>query len=195
VVGFLFHRPNKVDYLKYYFLEDYLLGEVRYNFCERKGVLLPEEFFSIVIWKANRAKTKMKDKFLVDGEIVGGEKLKDKVEKLTKLIYEEKDNYKKLDILLSWGFRLPMATAILTILYPEEFTVYDVRVREQLSKHFGQPDISKDISYRKNVIDLYFKDFLPKVNQIAEEKGLSLRDADRYLFGKSFYEDLMKLIK
>ena len=27
-----------------------------------------------------------------------------------------------------WQLRLPMASAILTVLYPEDFTVYDVRV-------------------------------------------------------------------
>jgi hypothetical protein len=31
-----------------------------------------------------------------------------------------------------WGLRLPMASAILTILYPEDFTVSDVRVCQML---------------------------------------------------------------
>ncbi|MGJ9384908.1 hypothetical protein [Salipaludibacillus sp. CF4.18] len=35
-------------------------------------------------------------------------------------------------VMKAWDFRLPMATAILTVLYPDDFTVYDVRVCEQL---------------------------------------------------------------
>jgi hypothetical protein len=46
------------------------------------------------------------------------------------------------DILMrDWGLRLPMASAILTVLFPEEFTVYDQRVCGSLSvsrKVFGQ---------------------------------------------------------
>jgi hypothetical protein len=39
----------------------------------------------------------------------------------------------KLKVLLSaWGFLLPMASPILTVLYPNDFTVYDVRVCDVL---------------------------------------------------------------
>jgi len=39
-------------------------------------------------------------------------------------------------LLEKWEFLLPMASAILTVLYPTEFTVYDVRVCETLGE-FG----------------------------------------------------------
>ena len=57
-----------MDYLKYYSLEKYLFGDdkddgdVRKNFL-KNGFLTPEEFFCIIIWKANRRKTKIKAKF------------------------------------------------------------------------------------------------------------------------------------
>lgn len=86
-------------------------------------------------------------------------------------------------IIKKWKFGLPMATAILTVLYPEEFTVYDYRVRQQL----GLKDI---YSVKK-----YFKEFLPMVKKYAESKGETLREIDKELRGKSFYEDLQKLIK
>ena len=35
-------------------------------------------------------------------------------------------------LIQGWGFLLPMASAILTVLYPHEFTVYDVRVCDVL---------------------------------------------------------------
>ena len=169
-----------MDYLKYYFLENYLFGELRKNFKQR-GYLTPEEFFCIIIWKSNRAKTAIKRKLLKFGDL-------DKIiKKLTKEISNTKRREQKLKILLeSWKFNLPIATALLTVLYPNDFTIYDVRVREQV-------DILKDFSGRKDRIERYFNEFLPKVKKI--NKGKKLRDKDRYLWGKSFYNDLIKFLK
>ncbi len=52
-----------MNYLNYYNLEDYLSTEVTTSVRDR-GYLTPEEFFSIVIWKANRAKSRIKRKLL-----------------------------------------------------------------------------------------------------------------------------------
>lgn len=167
-----------MDYSKYHNLEDYLFREVRNNFHQR-GYLTAEEFFCIVIWKANRAKTKIKDKILKRGTLTENTK------KLSNEIFRAPNNKEKLRILLeSWGIGLPMATAILTVLYPNDFTVYDVRVRSQ----FG----IKDFSGRKNQIDRYFSEFLPKVKK---QPGRKLRDKDKYLWGKSFYRDLKKFLR
>jgi hypothetical protein len=46
---------SAMNYLHYYNLEDYLFTEVTKSFRDR-GYLTPEEFFSIVIWKANRSR-------------------------------------------------------------------------------------------------------------------------------------------
>lgn len=166
--------------LKYYYLEDYLFEEVRNNF-QKRGYLTPEEFFCIIIWKANRAKSKIKTKILR-----GGINLEQSVKKLTNEISKASNCREKLEILLeNWNFNLPMATAILTVLYPKDFTVYDVRVREQLS--------IKDFSGRKNQIEKYFSEFLPMVKE--KVKGKNLRDKDRYLWGKSFYEDLISFLR
>jgi len=165
------------DYLKYYKLEDYIFEEVRNNFNKR-GYLLSEEFFSIIIWKANRAKTKIKKRLLERGNV------QKSVKELTGEIYKADNLEEKLNILTKeWGFYLPMATAILTVLYPKEFTIYDIRVREQLN-------LKETASVKK-----YFSEFLPMVKDFAKKQNLSLRDADRYLWGKSFHEDIKKLIK
>jgi len=167
-----------MDYSKYYNLEDYLFREVQSNF-RRRGYLTPEEFFCIIIWKANRAKSKIKDKILKRGNLTKN------IKKLTNEISKTSNNKEKLKILLKkWNFSLPMATAILTVLYPNDFTIYDIRTRNQL-------DI-KDFSGRKNQIDKYFSDFLPKVKK---QPGKNLRDKDRYLWGKSFHEDLEKFLR
>jgi len=161
-----------MDYLKYYFLEDYL-REVKRNF-QKRGYLTPEEFFCIVIWKSNRAKTTIKRKLSKWG------KLDEVIEELTQDIYKTKGKLKLKVLRDKWRFNLPMAAAILTVLYPREFTVYDVRVRTQL----GLKESSN--------INKYFKEFLPLVRETGV--GNSLRDKDRYLWGKSFYEDLIKFL-
>jgi len=168
-----------MDYLSYYNLEDYLLKEVRSNF-QKKGYLTPEEFFCIVIWKANRAKSKIKNKILKKES-----NLNKCVKKLTGQIFKATNSRQKLQILLEdWKFNLPMATAILTILYPEYFTIYDARVRNQLGVN--------DFSGRTSQIEKYFSEFLPRVEKT---RGRNLREKDKYLWGKSFYEDLIKFLK
>ena len=47
-----------IDFLRYYNLESYLFEDVRRRFHE-KGAIGAFDFFSIVIWKANRAKSKI----------------------------------------------------------------------------------------------------------------------------------------
>lgn len=165
-----------MDYSKFYQLDAYLFGEVTDKF-RRDGFLSAEDFFCIVIWKANRAKTKIKKKLL---ETKNGN-LAATVEKLTKEIYAASTNERRLALLLKkWQFGLPMATAILTVLYPEDFSVYDYRVREQL--------------HLKNItsVEKYFSAFLPAVK--AMDYQGSLRDKDKYMWGKSRYEDLKELL-
>jgi len=169
-----------MNYLKYYHLENYLFEEVKSNF-QKRGYLTPEEFFCIVIWKANRAKGKIKAKLLKHKV-----SLEQSVKKLTNEIFKASDSKERLKILLDgWKFNLPMATAILTILYPKDFTVYDIRVRKELG--------IEDFAGRKNQIEKYFSEFLPMVKE--KVKGEDLRDKDRYLWGKSFYEDLINFLK
>jgi hypothetical protein len=169
-----------MNYLKYYDLEGYLFDDVNAAFHAR-GYLTPEEFFSIVIWKAERAKSRIKRKLLRHGS-----DLAQAVKNLTEDIKAAPNDEARLRVLLeTWGFLLPMATAILTVLYPDRFTVYDVRVREQLQ--------IKDFAGRKNEIERYFEEFLPKVAAIS--KAEDLRDKDRYLWGKSAYESLQEFLR
>lgn len=77
-----------------------------------------------------------------------------------------------------------MASAILTVLYPDRFTVYDFRACGELGLD--------DFSSRQGQIDKYFSVFLPKV--IAVRGPKSLRDKDRYLWGKSAYRSLENFV-
>jgi hypothetical protein len=167
-----------MNYKKYYNLENYLFQEVGSRF-RHAGTLSVEDFFCIVIWKANRAKTKIKKKLSKNTTLAKS------VKNIANDLFQTRDASEKLNILKgTWGFSLPMATAILTVLYPEEFTVYDYRVREQLGlrKIYG--------------VKRYLKYFLPKVRDYAEiHSGGNLREADKQLWGKSVYESLLKLIR
>lgn len=168
-----------MNYRKYADLTNYLFTEVRESFDER-GFLTSEEFFCIVIWKANRSKGRIKEKLLRKGEL--GKVVKE----LTSDIYQESDKKEKLRILIEqWELRLPMASAILAVLYPEDFIIYDYRGREVLSL--------KDFSERKNQVDLYFSEYLAKAKAMAE--GTTMRNKDNYLWGKSFYKSLINFLK
>jgi hypothetical protein len=58
--------PDYPDYRDYYDLERYVSETVRHRF-QQDGYLSAFDFFCIVIWKANRAKSKIADKLLRDG--------------------------------------------------------------------------------------------------------------------------------
>ena len=167
-----------MNYNKYYNLEDYLFGEVGPNF-RKTGALSIEDFFCIVIWKSNRAKTKIREKMKNGPE----ESLTANISALAKDIHTADSNEGRLkDVLMQkWRFSLPMASAILTVLYPEDYTVYDYRV-------CGGVGIKGEITTARR----YFDEFLPEV--IRQGDGETLREKDKYLWGRSFYRDLQKLI-
>ena len=163
------------NFEKYYSLEKYLFNDVKNSFHKKK-YLTPEEFFCIVIWKANRAKSKVKEGLL--SRTKGS--LKDAVCKLTQEIYNASNDQDRLKLLWSCeGIGLPMASAILTVLYPETFTVYDARVAGQVGN--------------ATTVDAYFNEFIPAVKK--KGIGQTLRDKDKYLWGKSFYEDLKEFVR
>ncbi|MBX2950997.1 MAG: hypothetical protein KF870_00725 [Leadbetterella sp.] len=175
-----------IDYIKYYDLENYILTDVRNNF-RRDGYLTAFDFFCIIIWKANRAKTKIAERLLKDKN---GHDIEQIVKDLTGKIFSATDDKAKLKVLfVDYGFLLPMSSAILSILYPDNFTVYDSRVCETLKDFKGLANIS-------NFEKLWtgYKDYLESVKKY-EPQNLSLRDKDRLLWGKSFYEQLSRDLK
>ncbi len=79
---------------------------------------------------------------------------------------------------------LPMSPAILTVLWPEEFTVYDVRACRQLGDFHKLGDHSREdrilgglLQYRAAV-------------EAAVAEPLSLRDNDRVLWARSAVREL-----
>ena len=93
-----------MDYLRYYWLrEDYLFSTVCPRF-HRDGSLSAFDFFSIVIWKANRAKST-----IAVGLLEGSHTDLDKaVRALTQDIHAARDHEERLKILMDRpGIALP----------------------------------------------------------------------------------------
>jgi hypothetical protein len=165
-----------MDYRQLYNLEAYLLDTVRIRF-QRDRKLSAFDFFCIVIWKANRSKSK-----IAAGLLRRGYKTLDAaVEALTRGLAKTSSPKERLRyLIIEWKLRLPMATAALTILYPDDFTVYDGRVCGVLGGY-------KSLANRTNFENLWlgYQDFKAAVEKAVPD-ARDLRDKDRYLWGKSF---------
>jgi len=172
-----------VDYLKLYDLERYLFDDVKTSFQKNKK-LSAFDFFCIIIWKANRAKSKVALKLLAHRCNVGND-LDSIVENLTSAIADAQDDKERTRILIEeWAFRLPMATAILTVLYPESFTVYDVRVCDELQSHHAVRNKTR-FDDLWNGYQVYLNDVRSREPTVS-----ALRDKDRALWAKSFEKQL-----
>ena len=176
----LYGTMTEQEYDRYYDLESYLFTTVGRRFREQ-GHLSALDFFSIIIWKANRAKSRIAANLLARGH---GD-LDAAVYELTRGIANETTPKNRLRYVIDqWGFKLPIASAILTVLYPEDFTVYDVRVRSFLGL--------QQLGNIRDFDNLWqgYEGFKRAVME-AVPQGTSLRDADRYLWGKSVYQQLV----
>ncbi len=156
-------------------MENYLFDNVSENF-QTRGYLTPEEFFAIVIWKRNASKTKILSGIKEDGR---------SVKTITSDIFLAETREQKMSVLLNPkipGISISFASAILTVCYPENFTIVDYRACATLEnfnvKVKGNPTIE---------IIAYF-DYLDKCKKLAIDNNFSLRDFDRILWAKDFYE-------
>jgi hypothetical protein len=112
------------EYRRYYLLEDYLFDEVRVHF-EKNQTLTPEEFLAIIIWKSNRSKT----------DVIAGIEVSEKtVGALMSQIAGAEDIDKVKLLIEIGGIAIPIASAILTVCYPQKFTVVDYRACAALAK-------------------------------------------------------------
>jgi hypothetical protein len=176
------------DYLLYYDVEKYLFEVVHRRFHKNRK-LDAFDLFSIIIWKANRAKSKLASRLVKKSGT-----LEMAAEGLTHDLLNAETPEERLFLTLEeWGFELPMATSILSVLWPEVFTVYDYRVCEELrdagkGEHFKLGNlVSRKVwprycAYREAV-------------ESAVEGPMSLRDKDRLLWGRSTARQLREDIE
>ena len=195
---------NLEKYLKYYFLEDYLFNDVHKNF-KNYGYLKPEEFLTIVIWKSNRAKTKFKIKSR--GKL-NAEKIETTTKELHSLAKNCEENERKiLDVITGLsGVGIPVASAIITVCYPNYFTIVDYRAKTSLIKYLNHKkgigsDYKKIFGADPQSSKKAYLAYCRLCRHEAEKLKITLRDFDRMLFGMDFYNgknglrDLVKELK
>jgi hypothetical protein len=166
------------SYLKYYDLENYIFNTVREKF-QKEGSISAEDFFCIVIWKANRAKSNIARLLLKRFS-----SLEIAVRTITGFLRNENMNdYDRFKYLLDKGFSLPMLSAILTVLYPERFTIYDYRV----CSHPEFKEFEK-LAYKMVDTEKYWELYQNYKKAVIRNTPfwMNLRQKDQYLWGKSF---------
>jgi hypothetical protein len=170
-----------LDPILYYSPEASLFPDLATRFA-RTGHLTGEELYLILDWKAPRARTRHLKRLSKNRTFT--EAAKD----LGAQLHGAHDDEQRLALLLSpeWGFALPTATAILTVLYPGAFTVYDIRVCDALNDFH---DLGNKRWSRQT-----WEKYLAFLGAVRKEvpKGLNLRDADRWLWGKNKQDALQR---
>lgn len=174
-----------IDPIAYNNLENFLLSEVRGRF-QKDGFIEAFDFFSIIIWKSNRSKSKVAKRLIKQSDNSDLDQIS---KHISSAISVAKTDKEKMQVLIvDWKFKLAIASAILTILYPDDFTVYDYRSA-------GQVGEGGSLKYKTNFEEIWsgYLLFRSRVAQIPH--GASLREKDHYLFGKSRMDDLYKALK
>lgn len=167
--------------IAYYNPETVLFPAVARSFADT-GTLDPEVLYLILDWKVPRARTRHRSRLAT---IAGS--FSAAVANITVELRAATGPEQQLQLLLTkWGFRLPTASAILTVLYPDTFTIYDIRVCNTLNA-FRQ---LTDTRWSPTVWREYQR-YIVAVRNAAPE-GLSLRDCDRWLWGSDKREALRK---
>lgn len=122
-----------MDYISQYNQDTYIFEVISTRF-KNQGFLNAYDFFFIIIWKVNRAKSKIAKLLLKHS---GTTNLDEAVISLTSSISKAANHKERLRLVMKeWKIPLSTSTAILTALYPGYFTVYDVRVCEELGDDF-----------------------------------------------------------
>jgi hypothetical protein len=170
--------------IKYYHLENYLFDEVTVKF-KNQGFLDAFDFFCIISWKSNRPKPEivrsLQEKFNAD--------IKKAVEEFTTQLYKNKGSELLKLLQQVKGIGLAMASAILSVMDPYKYTIFDYRVCETLNNY-------KNIGSYSD-IDQQWEKYLAYIEDVKkiECDECSLRDKDRMLWGKSFKKQLEKEIE
>jgi len=171
-----------LDYQRYYDLETFLFEDVNRRFRDN-GSIGAFELFSIVIWKANRAKSITAKR--LRKQALAGESLDELCHRFTREVSRAADPESRFLVVVGprWGFSLPMASAILTVLYPDVFTVYDYRVCEELEDFVNLANLT-------NLARLWsgYSRFITAVRAASSEQ--TIREKDRFLIGRSMARQL-----
>jgi hypothetical protein len=94
------------------------------------------------------------------------------------------------------GIGLATATAILTVCYPDDFTIIDQRVLEELDLFPTRLADPKSTNYNTDVWtpEDYIDEYLPKVRKYSELWRRTLRETDQALWGLSVSRQIDEII-
>ena len=168
-------HPTAPDLLAYYSPEAHLFPALAQSFA-KTGQLHPEALYLILDWKAPRARTRHLRRLT---GLAGG--FENAVSEIASDLRKAVAPDQCLGVLMTkpkWGFLLPTASAILTVLYPETFTIYDRRVCKALGGFDRLANMKWSIELWRE-----YQRFVLAVRSAARP-GLSLRDCDRWLWGE-----------
>jgi len=175
---------DETDYLKFYDDERYLL-DVGRRF-RASGNIQAADFYMLLMWKANRAKNIHRDRL----KRMGDGSFEAAVARIASGLHASTERKQRLSILMEkWKFALPTATAILTILYPDDFTVYDYRVCAEVKQRY-----TPWLSFSDKLWDKYeqFQAAVISETNKAPEELRTLRDRDRFLTARSIRREIEK---
>jgi len=164
-------RAQRERLVKLYWLEKYLFEDVHERF--EGGQRIDDfDFYSIIYWKRNASKTNIKKGLAKLGKTPGelldelgqAQRLEDKFAVLTKVS----------------GIGVAIASAILAVCYPEEYTVVDTYVLSMLKK-------GKHLSDGSLTVEGY-REYNEWCKEESGKYDMSLRDVDRALWTKAWRE-------
>lgn len=150
-------------YIDLYDTEKYLFRVIGPSVKER-GYLSFDDFYEICMWKS----TRQKQRYIEN---------KNSIKKISERALAEKDEVRKIKIFRDElkGVGIPMASAILTVVFPEKYAIIDVRCLEILKERFNS-EIGKSIS-----IKTWLK-YLDIMRKLANENNITPRELDMALF-------------
>lgn len=144
-----------------YSLEDHLFSVVGPQ-IKKRGYMTFDDFYRIAMWKSAR----QKPNYLQN---------KNNVESISKDAFSIQGESEKMDMLCCLkGVGIPTASAILTIVYPENYAVIDVRCIEMLQE--------LGYSIKKTITPNNWLKYLDITRKIAKENNITAREVDKALF-------------
>ncbi|MCX6821989.1 MAG: hypothetical protein NTW30_04395 [Candidatus Aenigmarchaeota archaeon] len=84
------------------------------------------------------------------------------------------------------GVRIPIASAILAMRFPERYAIIDGRVIGQLEKEGFITELEKEELQDYSTNPKIYKKYLELMKKLANEKNIKLREFERGLFERSY---------
>ncbi len=132
-----------------------------------RGYISRDELLKILEWKAERAKTKLED----NSEII---------ESVSQLAFRTSDVFYKISLLsVIRGVGVPVASAVLRFVYPEEFGIIDINAWTALAE-MRRVKEKKFFASQVRAVD-YVK-YLEILRELAQEQGMSVSEVDMALY-------------